>query len=104
MAKNLINKYVWLVDTIYRALPLHDTQEETERNEAFSIFTLRICPEFDFYQEILSNGEDVEVLEPKWMREEIGDIIHRMWNKYATTHNIIKGQGARSKEQGAREY
>ena len=82
-----------------RSLPLHDTQEETERNEAFSIFTLRICPEFDFYQEILSNGEDVEVLEPKWMREEIGEIIHRMWNKYATTHNIIKGQGARSKGQ-----
>ena len=74
-----------------RSLPLHDTQEETERNEAFSIFTLRICPEFDFYQEILSNGEDVEVLEPKWMREEIGEIIHRMWNKYATTHNIING-------------
>ena len=74
-----------------RSLPLHDTQEETERNEAFSIFTLRICPEFDFYQEILSNGEDVEVLEPKWMREEIGEIIHRMWNKYATTHNITNG-------------
>ena len=39
-------------------------------------------PEFDFYQEILSNGEDIEVLEPKWMRDEIGGIINRMWNKY----------------------
>ena len=65
-----------------RSLPLHDTQEEIEENEEYSIFSLRICPEFDFYQEILSNGEDIEVLEPKWMREEIGDIIHRMWNKY----------------------
>ena len=65
-----------------RSLPLHDTQEEIEENEEYSIFTLRICPEFDFYQEILSNGEDIEVLEPKWMREEIGEIIHRMWNKY----------------------
>ena len=65
-----------------RSLPLHDTQEEIEENEEYSIFSLRICPEFDFYQEILSNGEDIEVLEPKWLREEIGDIIHRMWNKY----------------------
>ena len=65
-----------------RSLPLHDTQEEIEENEEYSIFSLRICPEYDFYQEILSNGEDIEVLEPKWMREEIADIIHRMWNKY----------------------
>ena len=65
-----------------RSLPLHNTQEEIEENEEYSIFSLRICPEFDFHQEILSNGEDIEVLEPKWMREEIGDIIHRMWNKY----------------------
>lgn len=65
-----------------RSLPLHDTQEEIEEKEEYSIFSLRICPEYDFYQEILSNGEDIEVLEPKWMREEIADIIHRMWNKY----------------------
>ena len=65
-----------------RSLPLHDTQEEIEENEEYSIFSLRICPEYDFYQEILSNGEDIEVLDPKWMREEIADIIHRMWNKY----------------------
>lgn len=65
-----------------RSLPLHDTQEEIEENEEYSIFSLRICPEFDFYQEILSNGEDIEVLEPKWMRDEIGGIINRMWNKY----------------------
>ena len=65
-----------------RSLPLHDTQEEIEENEEYSIFTLRICPEYDFYQEILSNGEDIEVLEPKWMREEIGEMTHRMWNKY----------------------
>ena len=65
-----------------RSLPLHDTQEEIEENEEYSIFTLRICPEFDFYQEILSNGEDIEVLEPIWLRKEIAETINRMWNKY----------------------
>lgn len=65
-----------------RSLPLHDTQEEIEENEEYNIFTLRICPEYDFYQEILSNGEDIEVLEPLWFRKEIAGKINRMWNKY----------------------
>ncbi len=69
-----------------RSLPLHDTQEEIEENEEYSIFTLRICPEFDFYQEILSNGEDIEVLEPMWFRKEIAGKINRMWNKYKDDH------------------
>jgi hypothetical protein len=58
------------------------TQEEIERNNDYSIFTLSICPEFDFYQEILWNAEDMEVLEPNWLRNEIGGIVKRMWNKY----------------------
>ena len=65
-----------------RSLPLHETQVEIERNDEYSIFTLRIRPEFDFYQEVLSKGEDYEVLEPAWLRKEIGGIVNRMWNKY----------------------
>lgn len=65
-----------------RSLPLHNSQEEIDREGEFSIFTLHLCPEFDFYQELLSKGEDVEVLEPIWLRKEIIGIIKRMWNKY----------------------
>ena len=35
-----------------------------------------------FQQEILWNGEDMEVLEPLWLREEMAGKIKRMWNKY----------------------
>ena len=76
----MLYDFQWMLKESH--LEIFDTQEEIEENEEYSIFSLRISPEFDFYQEILSNGEDIEVLEPKWMREEIGDIIHRMWNKY----------------------
>lgn len=65
-----------------RSLPLHATQEEIDVDGEYSIFTLHICPEFDFQQEILSNGEDMEVLEPLWLREEIARIVNRLWNKY----------------------
>ena len=65
-----------------RDLKLHETQEEIERNEEYSIFSLRIRPTFDFLQELLWNGERMEVLEPLELRKEIGKKIELMWNKY----------------------
>lgn len=65
-----------------RSLPLHPSQEETERNDAFSIFTLRIRPTFDFIQELLRQGEGVEVLSPLWLRKEVAGMVERMWSKY----------------------
>ena len=65
-----------------RDLPLHESQQEAERKEEYSIFEYRIRPTFDFQQEILWNGEDMEVIEPLWLRDEIAGKIKRMWNKY----------------------
>ncbi len=65
-----------------RSLTLHQTQREIERNDEYSIFTVRLRPTFDFRQEILSQGCDIEVLEPKWFRDEVAEICKHMWNKY----------------------
>ena len=65
-----------------RDLQLHESQEEIEKNEEYSIFSFYLKPTFDFQQEILWNGEDIEVLEPMWLRKEIAGKIKRMWNKY----------------------
>ena len=65
-----------------RDLKMHESQEEIERNEEYSIFTYYLRPAFDFQQELLWNGEDIEVLEPLWLRKEIAGKIKRMWNKY----------------------
>lgn len=64
-----------------RDLPLHSSQEE-ERNDEYSIFSLYLCPTYDFEQELLSQGDNIEVLEPQWLREEMADKIRRMLNKY----------------------
>ncbi len=68
-----------------RSLPLHHSQQETERTDTYSIFTLRIRPTYDFMQEILWNGEHIEVLEPKSFRHEMEERIHRMWKKYQSS-------------------
>lgn len=61
-----------------RSLPLHPSQEEVETSDDYSIFTLRVRPTFDFYQELLKNGETLEVLEPTWLRKDFKDIVKRM--------------------------
>jgi len=65
-----------------RDLMLHESQDEIERNEEYSIFKYYLRPAFDFMQEILWNGEDMEVLEPQSLRKEIAGIINRMNKKY----------------------
>ena len=65
-----------------RSLPLHHSQKEIERTDVYSIFTVHLRPTFDFRQEILSHGSDIEVLSPKWFRDEIAEISKKMWNKY----------------------
>ncbi len=65
-----------------RDLPLHESQRETEQTTEYSIFELQVRPTFDFQQELLRNGDTVEVLEPHWLREEIAGKIKRMWDKY----------------------
>ena len=65
-----------------RDLKLHESQQEIERSEEYSVFSYYLRPEFDFQQEILWNGEDMEVLEPLWLRQEVAGKIKRVWNKY----------------------
>ena len=65
-----------------RSLILHQSQKEIERNDEYSIFKVRLRPTFDFRQEILSMGSDIEVLSPKWLRDELAEISEHMWNKY----------------------
>ena len=65
-----------------RSLPMHHSQEEIECNEDYSIFSLNLRPTFDFQQEILWNGDAVEVLEPLWLRKEIAGTVKRMSNLY----------------------
>jgi hypothetical protein len=65
-----------------RSLPLHPSQKEVEKGEGYSIFELRLCPEFDFQQEILSQSPEIEVLSPEWLREEIVGKVSVLWEKY----------------------
>jgi hypothetical protein len=64
-----------------RSLPLHHSQTE-ERKEEYSIFTYKLKASYDFRQEILKYGSDIEVLSPEWLREEIAETVSIMCKCY----------------------
>ena len=81
-----VQKVVLKVDAFQsnyiRNLPLHESQKEMKRTDEYSIFEYHLKPEFDFEQEIFSNMDTMEVLEPQWLREEITQRLKNLTGKY----------------------
>ena len=65
-----------------RSLPLHPSQREVEKHEDYSIFEVRVMPTYDFIQELLSMGGEVEVVSPAYVREEMKRRIEELSNRY----------------------
>ena len=65
-----------------RSLPLHHSQREIESNADYTIFEYKIAPTYDFIQEILSHGNQLEVLSPDIFRQQIKAIIQEMHDFY----------------------
>ena len=67
-----------------RSAPLHPSQKEEETGEGYSVFSLFVgIDAWEFYQEILSRGDRLEILEPKTLRKALYDRIEEMRERYA---------------------
>ncbi len=71
-----------------RALPLHHSQKETETTGEYSVFEYRLRPTDDFYQEVLSHGSKVEVLEPAWLRKDLAEEMKNMLKRYISSEKL----------------
>lgn len=65
-------------DKYFDALPLHHSQRTVEVTEGHTVYEYRIRPTYDFVQELLSHGADVEVWQPSLLRSRLGDIAKEM--------------------------
>lgn len=65
-----------------RSLPMHHSQKEVESRDGHTDFSLRLIPTFDFIQELLLHRDQLEVLQPQSLRDEISGLISKMKNKY----------------------
>lgn len=65
-----------------RALPLHHSQREIEVKDDYSVFEWTLQPTYDFKQELLAKGDEIEALEPEWFRKEFGEVIDKIYSFY----------------------
>ena len=65
-----------------RSLPMHHSQREIKSNKDYTDFSLRLRPSFDFIQELLLHRDQLEVLSPQSLRDEIAEVILKMKNHY----------------------
>ena len=54
-----------------RSLPIHDSQQETERNEEYSVFKYCVVLNYEFMQELRAHGSTLQVLEPKKLADKM---------------------------------
>lgn len=65
-----------------RTLPLHHSQKEIKTTDQYADFELYLKPTFDFRQELLAQGHDVEVLLPAQFRKEMKEMLEKMLGRY----------------------
>lgn len=56
--------------------------EEVETHQEYSLFSYFLTTDYDFKQDLLSFGKEVEVLEPEGLRNNIIEIIKSLTYKY----------------------
>ena len=68
----------------YRTKPLHWTQTELkdENTEEYATLRLRVKLNHEMIMLLLSYGDEIEVVSPLELREEIKDIINKMRSNY----------------------
>jgi len=66
-----------------RSTPLHKSQSEVRSKHGdFAEFTYRLCITPELVSQLLAMGENVEVLEPKELKDEMKERIINMFNFY----------------------
>lgn len=65
-----------------RTLPLHESQREIGSDDESTLFEYHLKPTFDFYQLVLAQGDQVEVLKPESVRNEMRNFAKNMLDYY----------------------
>lgn len=65
-----------------RTLPLHESQREIGNDDESTLFEYHLKPTFDFYQLVLAQGDQVEVLEPESVRDEMRNFAQNILDFY----------------------
>lgn len=65
-----------------KAQPLHHSQEVLSEDENYTDFAYWLRPAFDFVHEILAHGDQLEVISPNNLRNQVGKILKISSERY----------------------
>ncbi|WP_185211747.1 helix-turn-helix transcriptional regulator [Sphingobacterium mizutaii] len=72
----------WPQNAYLKDVPLHHSQEIVEECDGYTDFEVFIRPTYDFIQALLSNREQLVVIEPQSLRLEMINILENMIGRY----------------------
>lgn len=73
----------WPQDAYLKDVPLHHSQQVVEETEDYTDFELYLKPTYDFIQAILAQREQVQVLAPESVREELRLVLNKILPYYS---------------------
>ncbi|MCF0210240.1 MAG: WYL domain-containing protein, partial [Bacteroidales bacterium] len=65
-----------------RTLPLHESQQEVESGNGYAIFSYKVKLTYDFMQLIMRQGDQVEVLSPESLRNDMRNLAKTLTSYY----------------------
>lgn len=63
-------------------LPIHKSQKEIATDDESTTFEYQIRPTYDFLQAILVQADQIEVVEPEWVRKQIKELAEGILSHY----------------------
>ncbi len=82
MPERIVLRAYGLEPYYLRDLPLHHTQKEINTTEEYADFEVYMRPTGDFKSHLMSRGEWLQVIEPKWLAIEMQNWLQAAMNRY----------------------
>ena len=80
--RRIVVKAYWGFADYLRTLPLHESQREMGSEDGATFFEYYVKPTYDFYQLLMAQGAQVEVVSPDDVREQMADYVMEMAKYY----------------------
>lgn len=80
--EHVVLRAYWNAPDYLRTLPLHESQQEVESNEESTTFSYNVKLTYDFLQLIMQQGDQIEVLEPKKLRDQMRNLANTLTHYY----------------------
>lgn len=71
-------------------LPIHSSQKEIARDEESVTYSYMVRPNYEFLQALLMQGDQIEVVEPQWVRDEMKQFAENILAYYTDKNRPIR--------------